>query len=148
MTENAIDIAGIFNDYFVNVTKSLNIETSETCQISTGERTSDQFQDHPSIKRITESVSVDKSFSFSFVSPEMVFKTICRLKENKSVSGPFSNKIVRMVADIVSVPISKLINLAFQTSNFPQSLKLANVTPIFKKGDKFLKENHRPISIL
>ena len=33
LTENEIDIAGIFNDYFVNVTKSLNIETSETCQI-------------------------------------------------------------------------------------------------------------------
>jgi hypothetical protein len=53
-----------------------------------------------------------------------------------------------MVADIIALPISQFINSAFETSNFPQSLKLANVTPSFRKGDKFLKENYRPVSIL
>ena len=31
---------------------------------------------------------------------------------------------------------------------FPNSLKLADVTPLHKKGRKDLKENHRPVSIL
>ena len=31
---------------------------------------------------------------------------------------------------------------------FPTSLKLANITPVYKKGSKNSKENYRPISIL
>ena len=31
---------------------------------------------------------------------------------------------------------------------FPTSLKLANVTPVYKKGSKKSKENYRPVSIL
>ena len=31
---------------------------------------------------------------------------------------------------------------------FPTSLKLANITPVYKKGSKNSKENYRPVSIL
>ena len=31
---------------------------------------------------------------------------------------------------------------------FPAALKLAHITPIFKKGSKNLKVNYRPVSIL
>ena len=53
-----------------------------------------------------------------------------------------------MVADIVSDPIASCLNSALNLGKFPETLKLAEVTPFFKKGDKFLKENYRPISIL
>ncbi len=31
---------------------------------------------------------------------------------------------------------------------FPDSLKMANVSPVFKTKDEFTKENYRPISFL
>eukprot|EP00111_Clytia_hemisphaerica_P016169 TCONS_00047850-protein len=71
-----------------------------------------------------------------------------KLNQDKSVSGPFSIRIIKVVSDILSGPLSRLVNLAFSTSKFPQSLKRARVTPVFKKEDKFLKKNYRPISIL
>ena len=44
--------------------------------------------------------------------------------------------------------ICTFYNSAKTTSKFPFFLKIANVTPIFKKGSKNKKENFRPISIL
>ena len=41
-----------------------------------------------------------------------------------------------------------LVNLSFQTGTFPDKLKLARVTPLYKKEDPLLSENYRPISIL
>ena len=40
------------------------------------------------------------------------------------------------------------INSAIKTSTFPSFLKLADVTPVNKKGRKDIKENFRPVSIL
>ena len=40
------------------------------------------------------------------------------------------------------------INALFKSLMFPNSLKLADVTPIHKKGMKELKEDYRSVSIL
>ena len=37
---------------------------------------------------------------------------------------------------------------ALKTESFPDSLKVANVRPIYKKVDPFDKKNYRPVSIL
>ena len=39
-------------------------------------------------------------------------------------------------------------NAMFKSSMFPNSLKLADVTPLHKKGKKVLKEGNRSVSIL
>ena len=39
-------------------------------------------------------------------------------------------------------------NKAIEDGIFPQNMKLADVTPLFKKEDKHLKGNYRPVSIL
>ena len=41
-----------------------------------------------------------------------------------------------------------LFNTSLATSQFPDSWKLARVTPIFKEGDKTEKSNYHPISVL
>ena len=40
------------------------------------------------------------------------------------------------------------MNKALKTGSFPDSLKCANVRPIYKKDDPFDKKNYRPVSIL
>ena len=41
-----------------------------------------------------------------------------------------------------------LFKTSLVTSQFPDSWKLARVTPVFKEGDKTEKWNYRPISVL
>ena len=44
--------------------------------------------------------------------------------------------------------ITKIINLCYQNGKFPNSLKTACITPIFKAGNPEHPQNYRPISIL
>ena len=48
----------------------------------------------------------------------------------------------------ISGPLSSLINLSFDTGEFPNCLKLAKVIPVYKKGDQQECNNYRPISLL
>ena len=57
-------------------------------------------------------------------------------------------KILKLGAEILSSPICNIINKCIDVSLFPNDLKLANVTPVFKKKDKLEVGNYRPVSIL
>ena len=74
---------------------------------------------------------------------------IINSKSNKAC-GPNSipNRILKSYKNYLIRPITHLINLSFSQGNFPSLMKLANVCPIFKKKDKNLCENYRPISLL
>ena len=40
------------------------------------------------------------------------------------------------------------MNDCVDRGDFPSILKIANITPVFKKGDRDLKDNYQPVSIL
>ena len=44
--------------------------------------------------------------------------------------------------------LADCINDALSQGIFPDSLKLANITPVHKKDEAIDKENHRPVSVL
>ena len=44
--------------------------------------------------------------------------------------------------------ITKIINFSFESSPFPDELKLAKASPIFKTINDLEKENYWPVSIL
>ena len=68
-------------------------------------------------------------------------------KSNKSVGGDIPAKILKECNSTFSV-LADCINKSFENGTFPDCLKEANVTPIFKKDDPLDKEHYRPVSIL
>ena len=71
------------------------------------------------------------------------------LNPNKS-TGPdnISNRMLKAVAKEISVPLSIVFNRSFAEGVFANSLKVWNVLPLYKKDDKSLPSNYRPISLL
>jgi hypothetical protein len=58
------------------------------------------------------------------------------------------HQMLKKTCNTVCVPLSLLFNLSLSKSEFPTQWKTASVMPLFKKGDKSLISNYRPISLL
>ena len=86
---------------------------------------------------------------FEPCTPNEVFLLIGELNSSKS-TGPngIPTEILNMINFVISIPLSKIINICIRTGKHPEKLKLAHVIPIFKKGCRLLVSNYRPISLL
>ena len=82
------------------------------------------------------------------ITPQIVKKHLQRLKRNKS-PGPdlFGSSLLLDICDYILEPLCIIFNLSIQKSQVPIDWKEANVTPIFKKGNKSDPGNYRPISL-
>ena len=78
---------------------------------------------------------------------EEIKKIIRDLKPNRAVGGEIPTKILKECEFTFDV-LTKFINKSIETEYFPDSLKLANVTAVFKKEDPIDKSNYRSVSIL
>ena len=58
------------------------------------------------------------------------------------------HRMLKGVSKSISKPLSILMNRSFNEGIFPEAWKVANVMPIFKKGDKSLPSNYRPVALL
>ena len=67
-------------------------------------------------------------------------------KKSPGVDG-IPLKILKESTDILKSPLAHLFNASVENMHFPNDLKYANVTPLFKKGDNTDKTNYRPISV-
>jgi len=72
-----------------------------------------------------------------------------KLKTDKAV-GPdgVSNKLLKMTANSITPSLTKLFNAVLRSSKYPRIWKQANVTPLFKKGNRQDKGNYRPVSLI
>ena len=91
----------------------------------------------------------DETIFLSPTTPADIESLIIYIKPNKAI-GPNSipTKILKEFKTELSEPLSDMINVSFNKGIFPDFLKVANVIPIHKKGEKLDPNIYRPISLL
>ena len=70
---------------------------------------------------------------------------------NPNKAATYNNivpNIMRSSAKVTANTLQLLVNNAISNGKFPENLKLADVTPIFKKKDPLDKTNYRLFSVL
>ena len=82
---------------------------------------------------IAKRIPKGRKSPMTYLNDEIV-KIIKSFSNNKS-AGPNSlpTPILKNCADVLSFPISYLVNLSFTTGKFPNLCKIAKVIPLFKK---------------
>src|SRR3989442_54685 len=90
---------------------------------------------------------VEKMGSISFTDDDVI-KAISEFKENKSAGLDEINSTYAInIKEIVVEPLRILFNKSLEENEIPDGRKRANITPIFRKGDKSLVSNYRPVSL-
>lgn len=112
----------IFNDHF-----------SQT-QLYDNNTESPRLDSFPSDKRI--------SFNFGVIFGGIIPSAKCKCVESLWSRWHWK-KNIQMCAKGLYESFTDFMNLTFLSGQLPQSWKLANVIPLFKKGDR---PNYRPIS--
>lgn len=77
-----------------------------------------------------------------------ISKIIDNLKNSACGTDQFKRKVIKEVKAQLIQPVLHLVNLSLKSGIFPEKLKDAVITPVFKKGSKELIGNYRPISVL
>ena len=123
-------IANAFNDYFVNVGKSLSANI-----VSTVDPLS--YVDM-CIECITDPL----------ITVNDVMTVISQLNNSAAGHDGLPASIMKKLSNDYVIPLTHCINMSIVQGDFPDTLKIAKVIPIYKGDDEQMVQNYRPISIL
>ena len=150
------ELVEIFSDHYINIVEktmgkkptSLGNPNDETKDRDTVLLIIEKYKDNPIICKIREN-NLNHTFSFPKITRPEITKIIKELDTNKSIGkDQIPASFIKIAFDILDEPLTKIFNRSISENKFCEEAKTAIIPPIFKKDDRTLKENYRPVSIL
>ena len=127
-TVNPQEIANCLNDYFFEVFEKDDLEW--------------QF---PIIETVMELPFV---IELNFFTLEEVYKNLTNLDQCKSMGvDSVHPHVLKECANKFALPLSIIFTESIQSGYIPDKWKMANISPIFKKGSRVQRGNYRGISL-
>ena len=127
------EISDAFNDYFVSVGAKLASKL-------------------PPCNTAFESFLDGKCHNSLFLSPitqEEIIDILSNLPSGKATGcDSLSPIVIKQARYSLAKPLAEIFNMSLTHGIFPDGLKIAQVTPIHKGGDRNVIGNYRPISVL
>ena len=128
------DISEAFNNFFTNIGETLSKEFDNDSNSS--------YNKYINTQNVTK-------LKLSGISTNEIIHEINNLEIKKSNGyDDIPTLFLKLTKNLVSKPLAKIYNLSVKTGTYPSHLKIAKVTPIYKKGDPQSPSNYRPISVL
>ena len=127
-----LPITNVLNEYFCNIGYNLaeNLESTSVQPSSYVNQSETEFNLDP----VTETE---------------VYKYLSNVKPTKSTGyDKIPPKLIKDAAGVISRSLTIIFNKSIISGIFPEDLKIAVLSPIFKKGDRSRCDNYRPISVL
>ena len=79
----------------------------------------------------------------------MVYTLLVKLSTSKATGmDKNSAKVLQVAAPAIALSLTEIFNMSIDLDQLPSEWKAARVIPLFKKGQRSLLDNYRPISIL
>ena len=130
---DSMDIANSFNSFYSNV-GALQASTIPESNINPKDFLNENHPDSMFLHPVTK---------------EEIEKAGQKLAKKQS-KGPdeIPTFMILKNLDILSAPLEDCINTSFSEGTFPDSLKHANVIPLYKKKERSNPTNYRPVSLL
>jgi len=134
-------IAEMFNKYFVTVAQNIHANNYNA---------NASYQHENPISYLCRACNQPfPTISFKYVSSKEIEDITKSLKtKNSHWYDEISTKILKCSIYYIFSPLSYICKRMLSSGIFPTWLKFAEVTPIFKKGDKNATSNYRTISFL
>ena len=110
------------------------------CSVFTKER----LEDIPECENKNPDIEIDNVV----FTKEKVLKKLRDIDPSKS-GGPdnITASVLKNLADELADPVTELFNRSMAENSLPSVWKLANVVPLFKKGEKTKTNNYQPVSL-
>ncbi len=135
------EVAEVFNNHYLTIASQIRKDSIY----------SNNLENHPSldtIQQYAQEISLP-NFDFHTVGPDVIEGIIDRLPTGKAPGyDGITGNCIKAVKHTITNPLLCITNRMFIESVFPDPLKRADITPIYKKSNKLLAPNFRPVSVL
>ena len=150
------EVAEELNNFFKKAVSTLDVNensyiiNSDSINISNPiEKAISKYKFHPSILIINDKIVDQDKFSFKPISKLDIDKEVQLINAKKaSTSDSIPPKILKISSEVSADTLYNLFNDMLKTGDFPDNLRLADITPVFKKKNPLHKVNYRPVSVL
>ena len=134
-------VANHFNEFFTQIASKLVSELPKQNNLMYN-TDSDIFKD------LYKHVQAN-AFQLQDVCNDFIFKELCSLNVSKSTGlDSIPARFLKDAAEIITGPITFIVNMSLRSGTFPNELKKAKVIPLYKKKSRLDAGNYRPVSVL
>ena len=155
LVKTDIETSDVLNNFFSNIVQNLDISRYSNDKPYVNYINDSNLKallknrKHPTIVTIRKRYKNKDSFSFLEVKKKEIEMEILNLDANKaSQKSDIPIKVVKDNVDIICDFVCASFNSSVKTAKFHGNLNPADITPLYKKGQKDIKGNYRPMSIL
>ena len=140
------EVSECFNTYFVNTTNTLKIESTPFITIY-GSKEHPlhaailRYSRHPNTIRIKQRVNDTNKFAFQASEYSEVWDEINHINIRKKTSRHIPSHVLKITSNLSFNKVTSIANSMVQSCIFPDLLKLADASPIYKDGTSTSKSN-------